>query len=241
MALPTRIHDTTSSSIAPREELSMLAPLVAYVPETLAPLGLTRHERELWLRAPIGGEPLFRRLVEPLVRLGISSLPLFGSVLAEDLARLLERSPCFGIRAVSLPDPLPSHGPGSGFVASLPDLAGSAFRSLDKPASLMELARRGLYVLAGLAPPAGSWRGSLLLGARSRVGKRVLVTGRAAVGRDSLVRGRTVLGPDTVIGRHCFVGAGARLESCVLLDGSTVRPGEVLEGVVRLGTRDLIL
>ena len=71
--------------------------------ERLAPPELDSATRLAWLEAPIGLEPLYRVLLEPLVGLGAVALELAGGDVAADLGRLVGRKPCFGLDALVRP------------------------------------------------------------------------------------------------------------------------------------------
>lgn len=98
------------------------------------------------------------------------------------------------------------------------------FAGADPFAGLAEL-DRGVHVAAD---------------ARWRPGTRVVAP--ALVLEGARVEGQEI-GPDAVVGRGCTVGAGARVRSAVLWDGTEVAPGETVEnaiaaGEVRVGARD---
>ena len=106
-------------------------------------------------------------------------------------------------------------------------------------ADLLVTARMVLEGDCGWLTPFGLHDGQLLRGAGVRIGRGVEVLGSAAVGDVSSVGRDVRLGFGAIIGRRCVIGAGARLEDCVVLDDCEVFPGEVLSGVVRTPGGDL--
>jgi hypothetical protein len=67
---------------------------------SLLPTGLGRGDVEAWLRAPLAGAPLCRRLVEPILALQPRRVRLRGGPVAEALKSALEREGCFGLELV---------------------------------------------------------------------------------------------------------------------------------------------
>jgi len=112
----------------PAPALPRVRALIARL-ERLAPPGLHDDEVHAWLSAPIGGEPLYRRLLEPLVGLSVASLEVEDGRVGATLVRILERRPCFGLTAVlsgrrpapTLPDAATLVLPGDGLIEARAD------------------------------------------------------------------------------------------------------------------------
>lgn len=75
--------------------------------QSLAPTELWDPDLWAWLAAPIGGEPLYRRLLESLVGVPVSRLELRDGRAARILQRILTENPCYGLE----PHLVPTEGP----------------------------------------------------------------------------------------------------------------------------------
>lgn len=277
----------------------------------LVPEGLDRPSIAAWLAAPIGGVALARRVLEPLLGLGVRvvevvsdrAAPAFASAVnggscfgivagvidsAEAVSandRPLVVLPCSGIATADLADALRAADSGDGDRWAIVPLLGDdgtrsvavvagrnapktpllkddlteehvrasavalgvqlvrrewgRFHRTDSPVALRHVAQAAISGSWRGGSPIGTWQGPVLVGARARLGRETSGGGTAAVGEESFVAQGAEIGDGAVIGVRCYVGPSALVRDAVILDGSEVRPGETVEGVVRCGTRDL--
>lgn len=275
----------------------------------LVPSGLDRSSIAAWIAAPIGGVPLARRIVEPLVGLGVRVLDVVSDRAAPAFAAAVNGGPVFGMCAgvidsaesVAVGDRalvvMPVHGivhadlagamraadaaggwaiipllgdDGSSAVVvcasaksvRTPGLCGAAdaaavelaaaeagatlvrmpagrFLRTDSPVALRHAAQTALEPEWVGSRAIGTWAGRVLVGSRARLGRETIVGGTCAVGEESFVAQGAEIGDGAVIGARCYVGVGSLVRDSVVLDSSEVQAGEIVEGVVRIGTRDL--
>ena len=84
-----------------RDRDTRLAPrIILYGIGRLFPGGLDTAERVDWLRAPLAGAPLYRRMLEPIHALGADIIDVVDSGPgSRAFVELLTEHPCFGLRA----------------------------------------------------------------------------------------------------------------------------------------------
>lgn len=218
--------------------------------ESLAPHGLGPTDLRAWLMAPIAGEPLYRRLVEPLLGLRVQGLRIGEGPVGVGLMKLLGERPVFG-----LPDPREPlrFGPAGELILPGAGLMGLDLRTLIESAEALEcphlargMDRTGSFLSCSVfvRPEACSMRPrSLAPVARVQpfqFWKLGSATGLIQVTRDALYgrlptidaagawRGGVLLGPRVSLrtpipaGVRIAVGTESRVESGAVLGDGTI-------------------
>jgi Bacterial transferase hexapeptide (six repeats) len=230
----TQVDWNASASVDGRTETLVFEGL-----ERLAPRGVAGPALDAWLSAPIAGDPLYRRLFEPLVGSGIRSCVAESGRVADALGRITRRHPCFSYVLTSDPFLL-SNGerrasfPAAGILDLGPQSGGDTARlhRTDDASSLLNLSRMALEGDLLGRPARGVFEGEMLRGPETSIQDRVRVSGLCAVGARSRVASDVHLGPGAIIGEGCLIGEGARLANCIVLDGAIIPAGAHLDDVI---------
>lgn len=207
-------------------KLEMASRLVLTDTAHLLPSGIAASLHDAWLSAPVAGFPLFRRLLEPFAR-NFEELGVLPGPGADSLVRLTRARPVFG-KSVELLEKARRADvvmPALGVRDQWPDPW-----QIDPTWDLSFLLKLNRLSILGFAAPKprGAVRGGCLFGARARMHERADATGVNAIGAYSRVAAQAVLDGNVFVGERCYVGAGARLKNCVLLDGVVIKGGAVL-------------
>lgn len=117
--------------------------------------------------------------------------------------------------------------------------AAGRYLRTDSPVALRHAAQTALREDWTGGQAIGVRRDAVLVGARAWIGRETLTGAAAAIGEESFVSIGAEIDDGAVIGARCYVGPGAVVRDAVLLDGAEVAPGEIVEGVVRIRTRDV--
>lgn len=211
--------------------------------ENLAPKGVAGPALDAWLSAPIGGEPLYRRLFEPLIGSGVRYCIAEPGRIADALVRLTRRHPCYsyvlssdpfllsnGAQRASLP---------AGGLLELSAAGGDAnvVHPTSNASKLIALARMALEGDLVGRSTRGIFEGDLLRGPEVALGARCRVTGLSAVGARSRIESDVTLHSGTIIGESCLIGEGSELGNCLVLDGAVVPPKARLDDVIWFPSR----
>jgi hypothetical protein len=222
--------------------------------EALAPSHLGPADLRAWLMAPIAGEPLYRRLLEPLVGVNVARIRTTTGGVGRALAALVEERPVFGLGDAFGADMKQATGelllPGSGLISL--DVSALIARAEAERLPYVVRAKRTLHRSRGnsiFVRPANCQRGAftsapaqleesfkfsptgsvktLLASSKSALMRRLPGLEPAGVWRRGVLLGARATVKATVPeAARAAVGAGSRVEMNVLLgEGAIVGEG----------------
>ena len=207
--------------------------------ERLAPAGVAGPALEAWLSAPIGGEPLYRRLFDPLIGSGVRDCIAEPGRVADALGRITRRHPCYSYVLHSDPFLLSNGARRAAFPAGglleMGAAAGTETNRLHETgdaSGLIALSRMALEGDLMGRTVRGVFEGDLLRGPEVSLGQGLRVEGLCAVGARSRLEADVTLRSGAVIGEGCLIGEGAELGNCLVLDGAVVPAHARLDDVI---------
>jgi len=115
-----------------------------------------------------------------------------------------------------------------------------SFDLVDTPYRLQDLARRFVEEEGLGFAFVGEFHDGVLLGPRAEISPGATVQGAVAVGAESYIAPGAALYHGAVIGEGCYIGEGALISDAVVLDGTTVQPGDFVISTVHGADGDVV-